>query len=174
MENKVYNITLPASGKEKELIEDIRLKTVGMKLVDFCPPHVSIQPRFSLRENVSEEDVIEVLKKFKMAPTFFVVKEWGKFVDARVLLSDESTFKEEHKKLNALLQPLIHSEKPEFEGDNFRAHLNVIRDSEEKFPALLDTLPLKQIRFSEFCFYAYDAAPVKKFGYAVWSNKLSL
>ena len=147
----------------------LRLHYIGEKLVDSLPPHVSLIRRFSINQNYDEQSIINIVKKFNFSKIDLQFKEVKMFSDAIVLTTDNKELFNKHKELVGLLGDIIKTTKPEFEGNNFKAHLTLFRDKSEKEFRLSD-FNIKKGLFNKIVLF--EIAPDRSFAKEIFSKKL--
>ncbi|MFZ2188771.1 MAG: hypothetical protein WAV73_04380 [Candidatus Moraniibacteriota bacterium] len=160
-EKKYYNILLIAEKKSCLSLENLRMDLVGSKLVDLQPPHVTIKRKFSLKNNFSEKDLVELLKNFEMSKIIFPFDKLERFGDAIVLSGKNRVLFEKHKELVALLKDYTQTVNPEWEENNFTAHLTIVQDPENRFQIKKEDLGIKEIPLDEIRLVEIDPAPIK-------------
>lgn len=124
---KKYVIVLFPQKDVSAIVEDFRIDKIGEKLVDNLYPHITFKRRFSLNRNFSEQDIINYFNslnysKFKV--DFIGTEVMG---DAVVLVGESKELNLAHKKLVQGLKEDIITDNPEWEMENYKIHLTLLR-----------------------------------------------
>lgn len=160
-EKKFYNILLIAEKNSRSSLENLRMNLVRSKLVDLHPPHVTIKRKFTLKDNFSEKDLVKLLKNFEISKITFPFDKSERFGDAIVLSGKSTMLLEKHKEIVALLKDHTETVNPEWEGNNFTAHMTIVRDPKNRFHLEKEDLGIKEIPLDEIQLVEMDATPNK-------------
>lgn len=124
---KKYVIVLFPQKDVSAIIEDFRINKIGEKLVDNLYPHITFKRRFSLNRNFSEQDLINYFNNLSY-PKFKVnFINTAVFNDAVVLIGESEKLVVAHKKLVKSLGKNIITDNPEWEMENYKIHLTLLR-----------------------------------------------
>ena len=141
---RFYNIILIAEEKSRASLENLRMNLIGSKLVDLHPPHVTLKRKFTLKDAFSEKDLVALLKNFAMPKIIFPFDKLERFGEAVVLSGKSAILFKKHKEMLEILKNYAETVNPEWEGDNFKAHLTIVRDLENCFHLKKEDLKIKE------------------------------
>jgi len=167
---KHYAIVFLPEPAFKSEVENWRKENTGSELADGMPPHITIKRRFWLKENFNESELLNLLDKFSIKS--FLVK-FGlptKLNEVSALVGESSYLTGKHKELLNLLKYRVETQNPEWENENFKIHLTLLRNN-------LNDIPLdikdSSIKFDSLCLYELDPTHVRGWTNKIWCKKLS-
>lgn len=124
---KKYVIVLFPQKDASTIIENFRVDKTGTKLVDNLYPHITFKRRFSLNNNFSESDLINYFNSLNYPK--FKVRFFGTEVlnDTIALIGESEELTVFHKKTVQGLGKNIITDNPEWEMENYKIHLTLLR-----------------------------------------------
>lgn len=158
-----YFFALMPEVRFSRKVEELRMELIGSELVDALPPHLTLKRRFSLRPNFSEQNLREVLDGLSLSKIIADNNKIERLGEAAVICIENFELKKCHKKLYGLLKNNIISKNPEYEDDNFTAHLTLFRDPKKNLSVNLNNLDINRIVFDTLCLYEIDPTPNRSF-----------
>lgn len=167
---KKYVIVLEPRDSDCEIIEKFRLEKIGQRLVDNLPPHVTFKTGFFINKNSSQEDIVNAIESFNLSAQKITFNRVEKFGDAVVLVVEGNDLKEYHKDFLNLIDSNVISVKPEFEGDNFKPHMSLYRDSSYKKDE--SNLIVKEVILNKISLYEIDPTPNRGFVNLIYTKNL--
>ncbi len=141
-------------------VESIRMKFAGVRTVDALPPHITLKKRFALRDGVTEDDLVKVIDDLGLQPTVAEISAVERFGDALTIVMKSATLSSKHVQLCRMLAGKGVSGNTRFEGENFKAHLNIVRDPLYKTSATVEDLGIKNVSVTGVCLCETD--PVER------------
>lgn len=168
--DKKYVIILEADDATREVMEKFRLEKIGQKLIDHLSAHMTFKRGFSTDENFSEADIIGLIKDFNMPIQHIPFDKIEKFGDAIVLSTNSEELKKYHKDFFNLMDSKVVTSNPEWEGENFKPHMTLYRDSSDR--SFEDDMTIKEAAFDKISLYEIDPTPNHSFAKLIFTKKL--
>lgn len=171
-EKKYYNVILVAEKEARTSIEKLRMKLTGSPLVDHHPPHVTLKRKFTLRDNITEEGIISLIDSFQIPKIQFSFKQPEQFGDAVVLFGFNPILTNKHAEIVSLLRAHTQTVNPEWEEENYRAHLTIVRDPKQQFRLEDLSIESKQITLDTLELVEMDPTSEKRFSRLIYTKNL--
>lgn len=168
--DKKYVIILEADDATGGMIEKFRLEKTGQKLIDHLSAHMTFKRGFLTDGNFSEADIIGLINDFNMPIQNISFDKIEKFGDAVVLSTNDEDLKKYHKDFCNLTDSKVVTSNPEWEGDNFKPHMTLYRDSSDR--SFEDDMIIKEAVFDKISLYEIDPTPNRSFAKLIFTKKL--
>ena len=153
---KRYVIVLYPEKKASIIIESFRINKIGKKLIDNLYPHITLKRSFTLNKNFSENDLIDYFNSLRFQKFKIDFTDTAVMGDALVLIGRSKALMTAHKKLVKDLGNNISTINPQWENEDYKIHLTLLRGLYEDLEkpiiseTILDRMTLYEIGSGDY------------------------